>query len=798
MARDEGRRPLAADQLLDVLEGMSVLMYVQGPDGRLLHANRAACELVGKPSDEVVGKLPEELFDPVTAEVWGERHRELIRTGKPIDVEEDWAGRTYLTHKTLLFDSDGKPVAAIGISTDITDRKRAEDAVRHSERLLSQAQEISGVGSWHWDTETGELSWSSELCRLYGLPPEAAPTSEESLLLIHEDDRERALAASRAALAGEALDLDVRILRDDGEIRILHCRASVTTGPDGSAHRLDGTCVDVTDRRRVERRLAEAQRLAQLGSWEWDVARGEISWSREMYRIYGEDPERFVPTPEMLEERMVEQDRGPIREQMLAVLEGGGEFDAFGRIERPDGETRDIRFRGSMVAVPGLPGGHMLGICQDLTDVRRAEQARAEAVGHFRSVFERAPVGMALLTRHGRFALANEAMAELLGRSATALLECDAADVTHPEDLAASTEALRLMLAGELSEWNAETRYVRPTGEVRWGALRAMLLHDAEGHAQHCLAVIRDVTEQRMAERRRAAMYGVSRIMAGGASLSEALPALLETVVGEVGWERGALWLLDGQGELHYAAASPLGSAPPNPPALPAEPVAGAGNIAIPIVGGADVLGLLEFACDPMVRPDDDLAGFANALAVQVGDFLVRKRAEELVHYQALHDPLTGLPNRVLFFDRLDQAIRRLQREHAPLAVLFLDFDGFKAVNDRLGHAGGDEVLRRAADRVSAALRAEDTVARFGGDELVVLSEHVAGAAGAAMIADRILEQLSSPIELDGDEVLLSASIGICVAPVEGATRDALLHAADGAMYEAKADGPGRYVIAEE
>jgi diguanylate cyclase (GGDEF)-like protein len=183
---------------------------------------------------------------------------------------------------------------------------------------------------------------------------------------------------------------------------------------------------------------------------------------------------------------------------------------------------------------------------------------------------------------------------------------------------------------------------------------------------------------------------------------------------------------------------------------------------------------------------------------VQVGEFVVRKRAEELLLHQAMHDSLTGLPNRVLFFDRLDHAIRRLQRAHAPLAVLFLDFDGFKSVNDRFGHAGGDEVLRRAADRVAAALRAEDTVARFGGDELVVLSEHVAGAEGSALIAERILEQLRSPILLDGEQLTLSASIGICVAPVEGATRDALLDTADAAMYRAKAAGPGRYVIAEE
>ena len=112
-------------------------------------------------------------------------------------------------------------------------------------------------------------------------------------------------------------------------------------------------------------------------------------------------------------------------------------------------------------------------------------------------------------------------------------------------------------------------------------------------------------------------------------------------------------------------------------------------------MSGADTIGLLELTCrSPEL--DDDLGGFAEALGVQVGEFVVRKRAEELLLHQALHDPLTGLPNRALFFDRLDHAIRRLQREHAPLAVLFLDFDGFKAVNDRFGHAGGDQ---RAASR---------------------------------------------------------------------------------------------------
>ena len=112
--------------------------------------------------------------------------------------------------------------------------------------------------------------------------------------------------AGRAALAGEApLELDVRIVRGDGEVRLLHCRGGVATGPDGSMSPIDGTCLDVTDRRRAEERLAEAQRLARIGSFDWDIARDEITWSREMYRIFGEDPDRFVPTREMFREKIV-------------------------------------------------------------------------------------------------------------------------------------------------------------------------------------------------------------------------------------------------------------------------------------------------------------------------------------------------------------------------------------------------------------------------------------------------------------------------------------------------------------
>ena len=148
-------------------------------------------------------------------------------------------------------------------------------------------------------------------------------------------------------------------------------------------------------------------------------------------------------------ERIVEEDLEAILEQVTRAREHGGDFDAFARIRQPDGQLRDVHFRGSMVTAPGSAGEHLHGICQDLTDVRRAEEARAEAVERFRSVFERAPVGMALVARDGRFTLANEAMGEFLGRPGDALLRAaPSATSPIPTTCAATADALRRMVGG--------------------------------------------------------------------------------------------------------------------------------------------------------------------------------------------------------------------------------------------------------------------------------------------------------------------------------------------------------------
>ncbi len=162
--------------------------------------------------------------------------------------------------------------------------------------------------------------------------------------------------------------------------------------------------------------------------------------------------------------------------------------------------------------------------------------------------------------------------------------------------------------------------------------------------------------------------------------------------------------------------------------------------------------------------------------------------------YQAMHDPLTGLPNRVLFMDRLDQALKSRSRKPFLLAVLFLDLDGFKPVNDELGHAAGDALLRAVAERMQGCLRPGDTLARFGGDEFIFLLDDLDDASEAEMVAVRVIELLERPFKLNENHVSISGCIG-GVLPAPGATAKAIVDQADAAMYQAKHLGRGRFIM---
>src|SRR3954452_3614339 len=187
--------------------------------------------------------------------------------------------------------------------------------------------------------------------------------------------------------------------------------------------------------------------------------------------------------------------------------------------------------------------------------------------------------------------------------------------------------------------------------------------------------------------------------------------------------------------------------------------------------------------------------GEPEMLEGTVIDITQRRNAESQIVYQALHDSLTGLPNRTLFYDRLTQALVQGKRHGDSLAVLFLDLDQFKVVNDTLGHAAGDRLLIAVAGRLQRAVRTSDTVARVGGDELAFLLPGIGRAEDAARTAQKILAAVSRPLEIDGHPLYVTASIGISLFPADGEEAEALLSSADIAMYRAKDLGRNGYQL---
>jgi predicted signal transduction protein with EAL and GGDEF domain len=243
-------------------------------------------------------------------------------------------------------------------------------------------------------------------------------------------------------------------------------------------------------------------------------------------------------------------------------------------------------------------------------------------------------------------------------------------------------------------------------------------------------------------------------------------------------------------------------------PNFPRKNLGVRGAFGFPVHAGGEMKAVLEFFTAAPVAPDAALLEVMTQIGRQLGRVLERIRAQEQIAHQATHDALTGLANRLLFRDRLELALARAERHGSFAALLFLDLDRFKDINDTLGHRAGDQLLRDVSDRLKAALRASDTLARFGdeeftlarfgGDEFVVLCEDLASEGVVVRVAERVQQALLSPFILERKEHVVTASIGIALASTAHRDAESLLRDADIAMYRAKERGPGQWEVFDE
>jgi diguanylate cyclase (GGDEF)-like protein len=327
----------------------------------------------------------------------------------------------------------------------------------------------------------------------------------------------------------------------------------------------------------------------------------------------------------------------------------------------------------------------------------------------------------------------------------------------------------------------------------------------------------------------------VTRVLAESRSVEEAIPEVLRTIAGATGWLYGARWDLDTQRE-RLRCIETWHDGRPETEAFVAfsrervlEPGGSRGLIqrvwasnapewvedltfetgmrraakaveaglrsgfAFPIRGGDNFYGVMEFFGRGPAEPDPGLLQMMETTGSQIGQFMARKAAERNLQFVATHDALTGLPNRSLFGERLSQVLAQAQRYNRQLALLFIDLDGFKVVNDTLGHDAGDRLLREIAGRLRGCLREGDVTGRMGGDEFVVLIEQFSDVGQLEGVAEKIIETLSQPVSIRGHVCRVTASVGISAFPKDGRDSQVLLQCADSAMYRAKERGKNRF-----
>jgi diguanylate cyclase (GGDEF)-like protein/PAS domain S-box-containing protein len=462
-------------------------------------------------------------------------------------------------------------------------------------------------------------------------------------------------------------------------------------------------------------------------------------------------------------------------------------------------------------STPGV--GRLSRLLERLLDRRRARRAEAKlraAEAKYRVLVEQLPLVTYIeaLAPAGASLYASPQAEALLGYPVEEWLADPEffAKIIHPDD---RESVLALMEACNRSErpFAREYRLIARDGRVVWVQDEGLIVSDEDGVPLFTQGYLLDITARKESEQRLAAEHDVARVLAEAKALDEAVPEILRVICDTFSWEGAGLWLFDRQGDTLRCAIThgnlvPDAHAPED--TAPQEGLAdevwarerpvwradgpGTGAYGVPIGLGRESLGVFVFQGRELRQPDDKLARTLGVVAVQVAQFIERKQVETQLRYQALHDGLTGLPNRTLFNDRLGQAMAMASRSAAPLSVLIMDLDSFKEVNDTLGHHSGDALLEDLGHRLETCVRAGDTVARLGGDEFGFLLLDIT-TAGAVEVVDRIRQALAEPFRLHGLTLQVGASIGVALFPDHGDSVEDLLRRADVAMYVAKRSG---------
>jgi diguanylate cyclase (GGDEF)-like protein/PAS domain S-box-containing protein len=498
---------------------------------------------------------------------------------------------------------------------------------------------------------------------------------------------------------------------------------------------------------------------------------------------------------------------------------------------RLDGSSVEVEIAAAPLTLDGRPAAQVTA--RDITERRRAEVERAaiaqrntalvEALGQI--VYDWRPA-QDRLAWEGRYTRVLGYSDEEMGSTTSSWT-----DRVHPDDLDAVKRHVD-QLTPERRNYHLEYRFRHRDGSYRWMEDNGVGFFSTRGELERIIGVFSDITQRKTEERLLQMEHAITRCLAEAESMSAGLQGALATLCDAQGWEAARLYVVDEQGELlrfleswtisdeqyrDFNAASRRltfkrgtglgGLVWQSDEAIWVPDVTKDARVANPalantgirsafvfrVVSEGATIGIVATFSREVREPDARLLGATRAVGAQIGQFVERKRAEQRADYLAQFDPLTELPNRTLFQDRLAQALNQARRHDWNVGVLLLDIDRFKVVNDTLGHAGGDRLLQDAAKRLAGCVRGGDTVARIGADEFAVIAADMTQPQDGGHVAAKMVDALATPFTVDGHELFLGASVGIATYPLDGQDGVALMKNADAAMSRAKELGRNNY-----
>ena len=699
---------------------------------------------------------------------------------------------------------DGSPLRTLAILEDVTEKTRAERALMKAAQLLERTGQIATVGGWEVDLLTGAIDWTKQTRRIHGVGDDYVPTLETAIEFYAPEARAVITAAVQQAIdTGAGWDLELRFIAADRTEKWVRALGEVEIS-NGKPVRLAGAFQDITRRIQRERELKDAHERMNIatenggiGVWDADLQTGTTFYSEKWCALLGYSRQEISEATTTWLDFVHPDDRERALLADRDHLNGRSEyFEEQFRMRHKDGRWVWILDRGKIVerSPSGLPT-RMIGTHTDITAQKIAEEHRLHLARRMELATDSGRIGIweiELATGNVNW---DAWMYRLWGEEDLTKSPRDVfSQSIHPEDRERIEAAVAAAIAdgGDLDQ---EYRIVWPDTSIRNIKVAARISHSAAGAPERLIGAAWDVTrERRMAEelQERAELMRVTLQSIGDAVITTDRHGCVEwlnpAAEHMTGWSAR-----DAKGR-HIATVFNIvheetRQTAPNPVMACLK--------TLQVVGLDENTALLskdgrEFAIEDSAAPIRAEDGHVLGAVMVFHDVSEQRRLSREMRYRASHDALTGLVNRAEFDRRLRAAYDSVGEERQSGALLYIDLDRFKAVNDSCGHAAGDQLLRTVSKMISDNVRSGDTVARLGGDEFAIILEGCA-VHNAIAIGQNICNEMDTyRFVHDGKRFRVGTSIGVAPLDPELGSLATLQQGADAACFVAKEEGRNR------